>query len=161
MSAHQYRITLEYLGGKQAGPELRQPVVFEAGNHDDIFTILESVQAARMFDRDTSAALVLGMKLFSEVMLKHKKDPLFTLMLAAYLDYIGPFKALLKKAKAKGQAGDQGASKVALSRLFAGSGCIAIIMQVEDRALAVLLRELQPRLVNVVSDDGHPLAGSL
>ena len=106
MSAHQYRITLEYLGGKQAGPELHQPVVFETGNHDDIFTILESVQAARVFDRDTSAALVLGMKLFSEIMLKHKKDPLFAPMLAAYLDYIGPFKARLKDAKAKGQADD-------------------------------------------------------
>lgn len=81
-------------------------MAFETGSHDDIITIPESVQAARMFDRDTSAALVLGMKLFSEVMLKHKKDPLFAPMLAAYLDYIRPFKARLKEAQAKGQAHD-------------------------------------------------------
>ena len=72
MSAHQYRITVEYLGGKHAGPDLHQPVVFETGNHDDIFKIMEAVEGARLFDRDTSAALVLGMKLFSEVMLTHK-----------------------------------------------------------------------------------------
>lgn len=104
MSSHQYRITVEYLGGKQAGPELHGPLSFEACDHDDIFNIIESAQAAGMFDPDTSAALVLGMKLFSEVMLKHKKDPLFAPMLAAYLEYIGPFKARLKEAKAKAQA---------------------------------------------------------
>ena len=98
MSAHQYRITVEYLGGKHAGPELHPPLVFEAGNHDDLFRIVEAVEAARLFDRDTSAALVVGMKLFSEVMLKHKNDPLFVSMLAAYRDYIGPFKARLKEA---------------------------------------------------------------
>jgi hypothetical protein len=103
MSAHQYRITLEYLGGKQAGPDLHQPLTFETNNHDDIFNIIVTAQAARMFDPDTSAALVLGMKLFSEVMLKHKKDPLFAPMLAAYLDYIGPFKARMKEARAKAQ----------------------------------------------------------
>lgn len=98
MSAHQYRITVEYLGGKHAGPDLHQPKVFETGNHDDIFKIMEAVEAARLFDRETSAALVLGMKLFSEVMLKHKNDPLFVEMLAAYRDYIGPFKQRLKDA---------------------------------------------------------------
>jgi hypothetical protein len=100
MSAHQYRITLEYLGGKHAGPESHPPIVFETGNHDDIFRIVKSVQAAQLFDRDTAAALVLGMKLFSEVMLQHKNDPMFAPMLAAYLEYIGPFKKRLKEAPA-------------------------------------------------------------
>jgi hypothetical protein len=98
MSAHQYRITVEYLGGKHAGPDLHQPRVFEVGNHDDIFKIMEAAEASRLFERDTSAALILGMKLFSEVMLTHKNDPLFAPMLAAYRDYIGPFKQRLKDA---------------------------------------------------------------
>jgi hypothetical protein len=80
---------VEYLGSKHAGPELHPPVVFDTGNHDDIFNLIESVQAAQLFVRDTTAALVLGMKLFSEIMLKHKKDPLFAPMLAAYLDGCG------------------------------------------------------------------------
>ena len=61
MSAHQYRITVKYLGGKHVGSGLHQPVVVEAGNHDDIIiNIIETVQAAQMYDHDTSAALVVG-----------------------------------------------------------------------------------------------------
>ena len=101
MSAHEYRITVEYLGGKHAGPERHPPLVFETGNHDDIFNIVEAAQAARLFDPDTSAALILGMKLFSEVMLKHKNDPLFVPMLAAYRDYIAPFKQRLRDGTAR------------------------------------------------------------
>lgn len=96
MSAHQYRITVEYLGSKHAGPELHHPFIFEATNHDDIFNIINTVQASQLFERDTSAALVLGMKLFSEVMLQHKKDPLFEPMWVAYREYVGQFKQRLK-----------------------------------------------------------------
>lgn len=98
MSAHQYRITMEYLGGKHAGPELHAPLRFEIGNHDDLFAIMHKVRGAGMFDADTSAALALGMKLFSEVMLQHKQDPMFAPMLAAYLDYIKVFKQRLNEA---------------------------------------------------------------
>lgn len=99
MRAHQYQITVEYLRGRHAGPELHQPVVFEVGNHDDIIDIIKSVQESQMFDRDTSASMVLGMKLFSEVMLKHRKDPLFEPMLAAYHQYVGQFKQRINEAR--------------------------------------------------------------
>lgn len=99
MSAHQYQITVEDLGGRHAGAKLHHPVVFEADNHDDIIEIIESVQASQMFDRRTSASLVLGMKLFSEVMLKHRKDPLFEPILVAYREYVGQFKLRIKEAK--------------------------------------------------------------
>jgi hypothetical protein len=98
MSAHQYRITLEYMGGKHHGSELHAPLHFEVGNHDDLFNIVKNVQEAQLFDADTSAALVLGMKLFSEVMLKHRKDPIFSPMADAYKDYIGIFKQKIKEA---------------------------------------------------------------
>jgi hypothetical protein len=99
MSAHQYRITLEYLGGRHAGPELHAPLRFEVGNHDDLFAIIDKVRHADMLDAETSAALALGMKLFSEVMLQHKQDPMFAPMLAAYLDYITVFKQRLNEAR--------------------------------------------------------------
>lgn len=98
MSAHQYRITLEYLGGKHAGPELHAPLHFEVGNHDDLFDIIQSVRDAQLYDPDTAAALALGMKLFSEVMLKHRTDPMFAPMQAAYREYIGVFKQRVKEA---------------------------------------------------------------
>jgi hypothetical protein len=98
MAAHQYRITMEYLGGKHAGPDLHSPLTFTAENHDDLFEIIEHVQAARFFDPATSAALTLGMKLFSEVMLKNRNDPMFAPMLAAYRDYIRVFKQRMAEA---------------------------------------------------------------
>lgn len=99
MSAHHYRITLEYLGGKHAGAERHDTLTFDVDNHDDLFAIIDKVRLAHIVDTDTSAALALGMKLFSEVMLQHKKDPMFAPMLAAYLDYIKVFKQRLNEAK--------------------------------------------------------------
>lgn len=92
MSAHQYRITLDYLGGKHAGPEAHEPVSFEAGNHDDLFVIIERVRAAGLTDADEATALALGMKLFGEVMLAHRKDPLFAPLQPAFREFIGAFK---------------------------------------------------------------------
>ena len=92
MSAHQYRITLDYLGGKHAGPEAHEPLSFEAGNHDDLFVIIERVRAAGLADADQAAALALGMKLFGEVMLAHRKDPLFAPLQPAFREFIDAFK---------------------------------------------------------------------
>lgn len=106
MSTHQYRITLEYLGGGQSGPELHAPLSFRADNHDDLFDIIQRVQQADMFDADTSASLALGMKLFGEVMLKHRQDPLFAPILAAYRDYIAAFKQRVSQGPGTGRDSD-------------------------------------------------------
>jgi hypothetical protein len=98
MSAHNYRITLEYTGGKKAGAEAPAPLSFNAGNHDDIFEIIARVRASQRFDDDTAAALALGMKLFSEVMLAHRDDPLFETIGPAYRDYIAQFKTSMREA---------------------------------------------------------------
>lgn len=97
MSAHQYRITLEYAGGKKAA-DPPGPLSFEAGNHDDIFEIIERVRGSRLFEDDEAAALALGMKLFSEVMLAHRDEPLFAPIAAAYRDYITQFKTRMREA---------------------------------------------------------------
>ena len=99
MSAHQYRITLEYLGGKHARPERHVPLTFEAGNHDDLFQIIQNVRASQLYDQDTAAALALGMKLFGEVMLQHGKDPMFAPLVVAYREYIGTFKQRMQAAR--------------------------------------------------------------
>lgn len=98
MSAHNYRVTLEYLGGKHAGSELHAPLQFAVGNHDDLFNIIERVQASQLADPDTAAALALGMKLFGEVMLAHRKDPLFEQLQPAFREFIGAFKERIAAA---------------------------------------------------------------
>jgi len=105
MSAHNYRVTLDYLGGKHAGPETHVPLQFEVGNHDDLFDIVQRVQSSGITDADEAAALALGMKLFGEVMLKHRKDPLFAALQPSFVEFINAFKQRTRDtAEGKAQA---------------------------------------------------------
>jgi hypothetical protein len=98
MSAHNYRITLEYSGGRKEGEGAPAPLSFQAANHDDLFEIIARVRAAGVFEHDEAAALALGMKLFSEVMLAHRNDPLFAGIAPAYREFIGQFKTRMRDA---------------------------------------------------------------
>ncbi|WP_081933918.1 DUF3861 family protein [Massilia sp. 9096] len=62
------------------------------------FAGIADVQRSGVFDADTAAALALGMKLFGEVMLQHRKDPLFEPIVEPYRGFIGAFKARMKAA---------------------------------------------------------------
>ncbi len=109
MSAHQYRVTLEYLGGNQAGPELHKPIHFEIGNQDDLFQIIGYVRDSGLLEKENdAAALALGMKLFAEVALANRGDELFEEIADDFQQYIGKFRkrvkmALEQQAKAQGK----------------------------------------------------------
>lgn len=100
MSAHTYRITLEYAGGKADGDHPPLPLHFTAADHDNLFDIVARVRGSGLFGADEAAALALGMKLFSGVMLAHRDDPLFQPLAAAYREFIVQFKARMKEANA-------------------------------------------------------------
>lgn len=91
---HRYRITLEHLGASKEDTPLHASLSFETGNHDDLFPIIERSRAKGVFDADTAAALALGLKLFTEVMLKNRDHPLFADVSAPMRAFIGKFKAL-------------------------------------------------------------------
>jgi hypothetical protein len=74
---HRYRITVEHIATPHAGEPLHPPLVFEAGNHDEILGIVARNQARGPFDRETTAALMVGWRLFGEVVLLNRKHPLF------------------------------------------------------------------------------------
>ncbi|RDC55171.1 DUF3861 family protein [Pedobacter chinensis] len=91
--AHQYKLTLEYLKNIK-GENMDVPpmeILFE--NHDDIFAIIERQQTRNLFgNTDQVKEFALGLKLFSEVMLKNRNNPLF--------DELAPaFGAFMKKLK--------------------------------------------------------------
>ena len=87
---HQYKLTLAHLKNIK-GEEMNVPpleIVFE--NHDDIFSIIERTQEKNFFgDIDQSTEFAIGLKLFSEVMLKNRDNPLF--------EELGPAFALFMK----------------------------------------------------------------
>jgi len=94
MREHRYRITLEHLATTSEGQPQHAPLQFETGNHDDIFSIIARSRSKGHFDEDTSAALALGLKLFSEVMLKQRKHPLFADIQQPLREFIGKLKTL-------------------------------------------------------------------
>ncbi len=91
--AHQYKLTLEYLEN-QNGENLDVPsFVLRFENHDDIFSIIKRMQERHFFDSETEdAEFAIGLKLFSEVMLRHRNHPLFDEMQIA----MGAFMKKLK-----------------------------------------------------------------
>lgn len=72
-----YRLNLQALEDK-SGTKRTEELRLEFENHDDIFDIIERVKSKAIFDDDqTSIEFAVGLKLFTEVLLKHRKNPLF------------------------------------------------------------------------------------
>jgi hypothetical protein len=92
---NKYRLNLEYLSAAKSETILPEPVVLEFENHDDIFAIIETLKEKRLFDSENQAMeFAIGLKLFSEVMLKNKNLSLFKEFLSAF----GSFMKELKKS---------------------------------------------------------------
>lgn len=93
MKQHQYRITLEHLtDAKGAASQYQQPLIFNAGNHDDIFVIVEKIKSRGDLSQEAATALGVGLKLFSEVMLDNKDHPLFETFRPHFLDFMKELK---------------------------------------------------------------------
>jgi hypothetical protein len=92
---YRYRVTVEALHGKTSErPDEHQIAKFEAQNHDDLFAIVDAVRAKQIVDEDTSAALAIGLKLFSEVALEHRHKALFAEIWPALQHFIRDLKAI-------------------------------------------------------------------
>ena len=90
---NRYHLRLEQVAAKEGAFE-PAALELEFGNHDDILEIVRRMQARSIFtDAGEAAQFAIGLKLFSEVMLKHRADPLFAELGPAF----GPF---MKKLKA-------------------------------------------------------------
>jgi hypothetical protein len=88
MNSYRYKITVEALTGAKGEPVEGQALSFEAANHDDILGIVERMQARLPFDRDTVASLGIGLKLFSEVALMQRNDPMFATIRPALGEFV-------------------------------------------------------------------------
>ncbi len=77
MKSHQYRITVEHLATPEGGGITHAPLVFTTTNHDDIFAIKERIAGKLDLSPEAEAPFIIGLKLFTEVILMHRKTPLF------------------------------------------------------------------------------------
>lgn len=76
--SNKYYLTLslkEYANG-ETEPAKELGIQFD--NHDEIFGIIDRIKDKNIFDTPEEATqFALGLKLFSEIKLKHRKNPLF------------------------------------------------------------------------------------
>jgi hypothetical protein len=83
--AYQYQITLEQLQLANGEPANHEPLQLTFENHDDIFNIIERLQQKDPFNSRVQAAeFAIGLKMFSEVMIKNKNHPLFEELFPAF-----------------------------------------------------------------------------
>ncbi|NYF79648.1 DUF3861 domain-containing protein [Granulicella arctica] len=95
MNSYRYRITVDALTDAKGEPVQGRTLIFEAMNHDDILTIVDRMRARLPFDGVTVASLAVGLKLFSEVALTHREDPIFAKIRPALSEFIGELKQRL------------------------------------------------------------------
>ena len=77
MKSHLYKFTVEHLEDSKGCSTESDSLTFEARNHDDLFKIVEAMKGKQAIDEEDTAAFAIGLKLFSEVMLKNRNNELF------------------------------------------------------------------------------------
>ncbi|WDF48112.1 DUF3861 domain-containing protein [Chryseobacterium sp. KACC 21268] len=88
-----YQLDLKELKLKE-GSEGTKSVSLEFDNHDDIFNIFEVIKSKKIFDdENTATEFALGLKLFTEVMLKNKQHPLFEELRPAIMEFMKKLKS--------------------------------------------------------------------
>jgi len=92
MNSYRFKVTVEALTGAKGEPMEGQSLTFVAANHDDILGIAERLRKGLPFSAADSTSLAIGLKLFSEVALVHRADPLFAKIRPALSEFIGELK---------------------------------------------------------------------
>ncbi|WP_337841402.1 DUF3861 domain-containing protein [Rheinheimera sp.] len=87
---HHYRVQLQKLDDSAA------VLQFDCQNHDDIFAILARSQGKLKLTETEHQALIVGLKLFSEVMMQHRKEELFKEFQPHFKQFIGHLKRTVR-----------------------------------------------------------------
>ncbi|MGJ5641085.1 DUF3861 domain-containing protein [Formosa sp. S-31] len=91
-----YKLTLEQVDLHDKDLKTSEPLSFEFENHDEIFEIIKKMKSKNIFKSDKEATeFALGLKLFSEVMVKNRDHKIFKKLLPVF----GKFMKKLKKYK--------------------------------------------------------------
>ena len=87
-----YKVTLEHIYSP-ADEDLHRRVELVFDNHDNLFNVIDKVQDKDLFsDMGQSTEFAIGLKMFSEVMLKNKDNPLFEEFLPSFKDFMKKLK---------------------------------------------------------------------
>ena len=91
---NKYKIQLQELELKD-GTQSGKTIEFEFENHDNILNLIEQTTNNKRFESESeNTEFILGLKLFSEVMLRNRSNPLFE-------EFLPAFGVFMKKLKGK------------------------------------------------------------
>jgi len=86
-------LTLQQYADGQSEPSRQLELDFT--NHDEIFGIIERLQTTNPFvDSSQATEFAIGLKLFSEVMLRNRNNPLFEELLPVFGSFMKRLKNL-------------------------------------------------------------------
>lgn len=92
--ANKYQLTLtlqQYADGQTEPP---RHLELDITNHDELFDIIERLKATDPFaDSSQATEFAIGLKLFSEVMVKNRTNPLFEELLPAFGSFMKRLKS--------------------------------------------------------------------
>ena len=93
--SNKYHLTLQLNQYANGELEPKKELEFDFDNHDEIFGIIERIKAKNPFGDEAQAIeFALGLKLFSEVMLKNRKHQLFEELNEAFPIFMKKLKSL-------------------------------------------------------------------
>jgi hypothetical protein len=91
-----YKVTLEHVYSPE-NEDLHRRVEVVFDNHDNLFTIIDLMQQKDLFgDMGQSTEFAIGLKMFGEVILRNRENPLFEEMMPAFKQFMGKLKGNLK-----------------------------------------------------------------
>lgn len=91
---NKYKLNLEILATAKADDTIYTPIELEFDNHDNIFTIVERMKNRNIFHTENEATeFAIGLKMFSEVMLKNRDNVLFSEFRPAFGEFMKKLKS--------------------------------------------------------------------
>ena len=92
-----YKLILEQTELLDKDEPLQAPFVLDFMNHDEIFKIIEMIKSKNPFENENqSVEFAIGLKLFLEVVMKNKNNPIFEDLLPAIKAFMPKLKENLK-----------------------------------------------------------------
>ncbi|CAN5712132.1 DUF3861 domain-containing protein [soil metagenome] len=93
--ANKYRLTLELISTTKGETVNQEPLHLEFDNHDEVFSIIKRIQSKNVFQsKEQAAEFAIGLKMFSEVIIKNKSLPLFEEFRPAFGNFMKQLKEI-------------------------------------------------------------------
>jgi hypothetical protein len=91
---NKYKLKLELLATAKVDETIYPPIELEFDNHDNIFAIIERMKQRNIFHTENQAIeFAIGLKMFSEVMLKNRENELFSEFRPAFSEFMKKLKS--------------------------------------------------------------------